>query len=173
MPILTVDEIAKVLGGELLRGEGARQLSAVRPLDDANSKSLSFVSKQKYLSHLSTSKAAAVLITADMFEKAEPSIANGICVITVKNPYLAFARAAQIFTPQEESTEGVHPSAVIEASAKVHSSAHVGPFVFIGENAVIDENVTLHPGVHVEAGAKIGAGSILYDHVVIRSYISL
>jgi UDP-3-O-[3-hydroxymyristoyl] glucosamine N-acyltransferase len=168
MSNLTVAEIAKVLGGEVLCGDGTRPLHSVRPLDHAEANSLSFVSKSKYLQYLSTTEAAAVLLTAEMFEKAKDSIQNGICVIALDNPYVAFARAAQIFAPPIPQPENVHESSVISPSAKVHSSAMIGPFVVIGADAVVGEDAILHAGAHVESGAKVGAHSILYNHVVLR-----
>jgi len=162
----TLEEIALLVQGRIVRGDSNTNLVSVTPLDKAEEGTLSFLTKSKYLPHLKTTKAAAVLIAPAMLEKAD--VAEHAAIIEVDRPYVAFARVAQIFAPRVPQPEGIHPSAAIDESAQVHENVSIGPFVYVGPKAVVEEGVVLYPGVHLEADAKIGPGSILYNHAVVR-----
>ncbi|MBI2377518.1 MAG: UDP-3-O-(3-hydroxymyristoyl)glucosamine N-acyltransferase [Deltaproteobacteria bacterium] len=160
----TVGELAELVGGRVLRGSSAARVRRVAPLDLAEADSVSFVSKPSYLPHLATTRAGAVMVSPAVADKAV--VGAGTTLIVVLQPYVAFARAAQIFAAKAPRPEGVHPSAVIEG--EVGPSVSAGPFVYVGVGAIVEEGCVLYAGVHVESGARIGAGSILYDHVVVR-----
>jgi UDP-3-O-[3-hydroxymyristoyl] glucosamine N-acyltransferase len=168
MPRMTVDEVAQLVQGRLVRGDAAQALYRVQPLDKASDGSLSFVSKTKYLAHLKDTKASAVFLSAPMIKKAQDSISKHVAVIEVGRPYVAFARAAQAFAPRTPQPEGIHSSSVIDPSATVGADVSIGPFVYVGPQAVVGEAAVLYPGVHIEAGAKVGPATVLFNHVVIR-----
>ena len=83
----------------------------------------------------------------------------------MKNPYLTYARMAQILdtTPQ--------PAQNIAASAAIDETARLGNNVAVGANAVIEsgvelgDNVVIGPGCFVGKNTKIGAGTRLWANV--------
>lgn len=163
----TVAQLAELIGGELISGDGERRVFRVMPTDHADASAITFVTKPKYLESLKTTEATAVILGPELIEQ-QPELPERVAVIRAPQPYVAFAKAAQALAEQTPKPEGVHPSAVIEPSAKVDPSASIGPFVFVGPDATVGEGAVLYPGVHVEAKATVGAGSVLYNHVVIR-----
>jgi UDP-3-O-[3-hydroxymyristoyl] glucosamine N-acyltransferase len=163
----TVGELATLVGGRVLFGDSERWLSRVMPADSAAPDAVTFITKPKYLPHLATAQAGAVLIAPAMLERAPP-IATGVAVIAVDHPYAAFAKAAQLFAPPVPAPSGIHPSAVIDPGAELGSGVAVGAFCMIGPGAKVGAGAVLHPGVHLEANSTVGEGSILYNHVVVR-----
>ncbi|MBI4820482.1 MAG: UDP-3-O-(3-hydroxymyristoyl)glucosamine N-acyltransferase [Deltaproteobacteria bacterium] len=164
MTTKTVLELAEVVDGRVLRGDPTRVVRRVMPLDSAEPDAASFVSKPSYVPFLAKTKAGVVMISPSVLERAE--VPEGPALIAVSQPYVAFAKAAQIFAARPPRPEGVHPSSVVEGT--LGAGVSVGPFVYVARGASIGDGCVLYAGVHVEADAKIGAGSVLYDHVVVR-----
>jgi UDP-3-O-[3-hydroxymyristoyl] glucosamine N-acyltransferase len=164
----TVAELAEIVGGEVVRGDGLARINRVMPTDRAAADAVTFVTKAKYYSSLAHTKAAAVMLEPEVLARSDVTIPATTAVIAVRHPYVAFARAAQALAGRVPGPVGVHPSAVIEAGAELGRDVAIGPFVFIGRGAKIGDGATLYAGVHVEPGATVGAGSVLYNHVVVR-----
>lgn len=164
----TVAELATLVGGELLRGDGSRVVQRVMPTDRADAGAVTFITKAKYLPSLATTQAAAVILQPDLLQREDVSVPEHVAVIGAARPYVAFARAAQALAERVPAPLGVHPAAVVEPTAEVGEGVALGPFVYVGPGATIGEGAVLYAGVHVEAGARIGPGSVLYNHVVVR-----
>jgi UDP-3-O-[3-hydroxymyristoyl] glucosamine N-acyltransferase len=162
----TVAELAHIAKGRLIRGDGSVRVLRVAPTDAATPDAITFLTNPKYLPYLKTTEAAALLIAPQALDGTE--LPKHLAVIATPSPYAAFARVAQALVDRVPQPEGVHGSAVIDASASIGEGASIGPFVFVGPNVSIGEGAVLHAGVHVEAGASIGPGTILYNHTVIR-----
>ena len=71
-------------------------------------------------------------------------------MLRTKNPYLAFAKAVEIFADPWTPPAGVHPLALVAADCDIASDASIGPYAVIAE------------------GARIGARTIVHPHVVDR-----
>jgi UDP-3-O-[3-hydroxymyristoyl] glucosamine N-acyltransferase len=164
----TLTELAEIARGELLRGDGSVVVRRVAPTNAATGDAITFLTKPKYVESLKTTAAAAVLIAPEMLERQEVEVPDAVALITVSNPYAAFARVAQALADRVPEPEGIHETAVIDPTATVGEGAAIGAFVLVGAAAVIGEGAVLHAGVHVEDGASVGPGTILYNHVVIR-----
>jgi UDP-3-O-[3-hydroxymyristoyl] glucosamine N-acyltransferase len=90
-----------------------------------------------------------------------------------KNPYLAFARAIDLFYKTPAYAPGVHPTAVIAPTAKVGANAHIGAYVVIEDDVVIGENAVLLPHVVIYRGSKIGNNFFAHAHAVVREFCTL
>jgi UDP-3-O-[3-hydroxymyristoyl] glucosamine N-acyltransferase len=164
----SIAELAELVGGRVLRaGKGAR-VRRVMPVEGALEDAVTFVARPKFLRHLATTRAAAVMVAEEMLERDPVALPDSLAVIGVEQPYVAFARAAQFFAERVPQPAGIHASAAIDPAAVIGAGVSIGPFVYIGAGASIGEGAVLYAGVHVEPGAVIGAGSVLYNHVVVR-----
>jgi UDP-3-O-[3-hydroxymyristoyl] glucosamine N-acyltransferase len=85
----------------------------------------------------------------------------------VDQPYLAFARASQLFEIDEAIASGIHPSAVIDPSAELADNVSIGPNVVIGAHCKIGANVQIH------ANSTIGSNSIIGDDGRIMNNVSI
>lgn len=164
----TIGELAALVDGEVVRGNLDLEILRVMPTDRADDGAVTFVTRPEYFASLANTNASAVMIAPDVLERDDVAIPDRVAVIAVAKPYVAFARAAQVFAGRVPAPTGVHPSSVVEPGAKVAESAAIGAFCYVGKDAVVGDGAVLYPGVHVEEGSSVGAGTVLYNHVVIR-----
>src|SRR5688500_13059974 len=120
---MKLSEISRRLDCEL-QGDGDIEIVRVAGIEKAGPGDLSFVSNKKYLPYLKSTRAAAVILGPEVRTEA-------IASLRTNNPYLAFARAIELFHQPVAPEPGVHPSAVI------HRDAFIGAGVCIGAHTVI------------------------------------
>ena len=142
-----------------LRGEPDLRVSRVATLSHAGRGALSFLANPRYRRQMHSTRATAVLVAA------EHVVDCPVAALIDPNPYLAYARIAELLHPQAPPAAGVHPSAVLAPGARIAASATVGPLVVIEEEAEIGERVFVGPGSVVQRGARIGADSRLISRV--------
>ncbi len=133
-----LSEVARATGAELGGADGARLLSNVRPLSEAQANDLSFIDNRKYLGDLATTKAGACLVIPALADR----VPAGTLRLVTKTPYRGFALALQLFYP-----DAIHPKAAPGATQAVDPTAE------------IEDDVAIEPGAVVGPGARIGRGS--------------
>jgi UDP-3-O-[3-hydroxymyristoyl] glucosamine N-acyltransferase len=145
--------------GLALRGEPELRVSRVATLSHADLGSLSFLANPRYRKQMQSTRATAVLVG--------PENAAGcpVAALVDPNPYLQYARIAELLHPQAPDAAGIHPSAVVSPGARVAASASVGPLAVIEDDVEIGEGVFVGPGCIIGRGAQIGAGSRLTSRV--------
>ena len=159
-------EIVAKLGGELI-GASDIEIRRMATLESAQPKDLSFVSAAKYLPQLRDTRASAVILPKG--QKGATKLPRILC----DDPYLYYARAAQLLNPEEPPAPGIHPQAVVEAGAEVPPSATVGPFCHVGRGARLGERVVLGPGCAIGEGAQIGEDGRLGPSVTVYPHCSI
>jgi UDP-3-O-[3-hydroxymyristoyl] glucosamine N-acyltransferase len=164
----TIGELAVIVGGEVLRGDPSAVVHRVMTTEDAREDAITFVTKPKYYAMLSSTRACAVMLAPEILDRDDVRPREGLAIIGVRQPYLAFALAAQALADRVPQPVGIHRMAVVEETARLGLDVSIGPFAYVGAGAVIGEGCVLHAGAHVESNATIGAGTILYNHVVVR-----
>jgi UDP-3-O-[3-hydroxymyristoyl] glucosamine N-acyltransferase len=161
----TARELADSIGAQLegdtrLRISGCASVASARPGD------LVYVDSPKHLDAAAQSRAACVVLGADM-------TLRGKTLLRVKNPRLAFAQAIELVLPAENIVEGIHSTAIVAPTAKL------GPDVAIGPYAVIEDGVEIGAGTQIGAhsflgrGAKLGSGCRIHPRVTIYSNVRL
>jgi UDP-3-O-[3-hydroxymyristoyl] glucosamine N-acyltransferase len=161
----TLAELASRLGAEL-RGDPAAAITGIAGIEEAAPGDITFVSNPRYSALACTTRATAVLV-----EPAFPEIPAA--TLRLANPYLAFARALELFRQPPAYPPGIHPTAVIASSAKIGANAHIGAYavlsdhVTVGDDAVILPHVVLYP--YVTAGDRFFA----HAHAVVREHCRL
>jgi UDP-3-O-[3-hydroxymyristoyl] glucosamine N-acyltransferase len=151
-----------------LEGDGSLEISRVAAIEQAGPGDLTFVANPKYLSLAARTRASAVILgLADTVDGARFSILRS------SNPYLAFARALQLFVEPSHPRSGVDASAVIGDGASLGAGASIGPYVVIGERAAIGARAVLYPHVVVGPGAVIGDDCVLHARVSIRERVRI
>lgn len=166
MVSIRLDALAAQLDAQL-HGDGDIVITGVDSMHSARSGQITFLSDSRYREQLSTTQASAVVVTeADLpYCKA--------AALVVKNPYLTYARIAQLMDTTPQPAQDIAPSAVIA------DDVVLGRNVAIGANAVIESGVELGDGVVIGAGcfvgkhARIGAGSRLWANVTVYHRVEL
>lgn len=159
-------QIVAALGARLENGSSETEITGVAGIEEAESGQITFVANPKYRAAARSTRASAVIVAEDF-----PAISTAM--LRSKNPYLAFARAIELFYQPPRYAPGVHPTAVIHASAKIGSGAHIGPYVVIDQEVEIGENAVLLAHVVIYRGAKIGDNLFAHAHSVVREHCRL
>ena len=170
MAAMTLDDLARKLGAELrcadVDEKGGIEISGVAGIETAGPSEITFVSNKKYAGMTATTKAAAILVEFGFGEIDVPTL-------RVTDPYLAYAKAIELFYREPEYLPGMHPTAVIAATAKLGARAHVGPYVVVGEHVVIGDDAVLHPHVVLYPHVQIGSRFVAHAHAVVREHCRL
>lgn len=154
----TLAEIAARVGGETV-GAGVFSATRIAPLASAGPDDLAFLVASGDPAELARSAAGAVILAPAMREATQrPRILHA-------NPYLAFARAQQLFHPAPVARPGRHPDARIDPSARIDESAQIDAFVVIEAGARIGARCIVGAGCFVGRDAEIGPDSLLHAHV--------
>ncbi|HZQ95646.1 MAG TPA: UDP-3-O-(3-hydroxymyristoyl)glucosamine N-acyltransferase [Candidatus Sulfotelmatobacter sp.] len=158
---MKLSAIAAALHARVENSSSDIEIKGLNGVEEAGAGELTFVSNPKYAQAARTTKASAVILAEDF-----PAIPAAM--LRVKDPYLSFARALELFHPPRRYAPGVHPTAVIDATARIGEGAHIGPYVVIGEKAVIGANAVLLAHVVIYPGARIGNHFFAHAHSVVR-----
>ncbi|HUS18075.1 MAG TPA: UDP-3-O-(3-hydroxymyristoyl)glucosamine N-acyltransferase [Terriglobales bacterium] len=164
---MRLEEIARKLGARLdacSDEQRAIDITAVVGIEAADSGHISFIVNPKYAAAARTTRAAAVLVAEDFAGLPTATTA----ALRIKNPYLAFAKAIELFYQAPRYSPGIHPTAVIDPSAKLGKDPHVGPYVVIGPNVTIGDDCILLAHVVIYTGATIGDRFFAHAHAVVR-----
>ena len=155
-------ELAIALGADL-HGDGDAEITGVAGLEEAGPEEVTFVANPRYSALARTTNAAAVLVTPDFPEIQTPTLRTA-------NPYLAFAKAVQIFYREPVYAPGIHASAVVHPTARIGRESHIGAFAVVGEGVTIGDHATVLPHVVIYPYASIGDNFYAHAHSVVREY---
>jgi UDP-3-O-[3-hydroxymyristoyl] glucosamine N-acyltransferase len=159
---MKLKDIAAQLGCEL-RGDSEIEIRRVAGIEEARAGDLTFVSNPKYGAKARTTQASAIIV-GEKFQDLQ------IATLRTKNPYLAFARAIELFYQIPSTAPGVDTAARIAATAKIGKNPSIAPYVVIEDDVEIGNNCTLFPFVHIARGARIGDNFKAYANVSVREH---
>src|SRR5579864_8047939 len=138
---MKLKQIAESLGAGLDCASGMQtafeqvEITGVVGIEQAGPGHLTFVANQKYAAAAKSTSATAVLVANDFAGLPTAKTA----ALRLKNPYLAFAKAIELFYRPPKYGPGVHSTSVIDRSAKIGKGAHIGAYVVIGPNVQIGD----------------------------------
>ena len=157
--------LAELVGGELVQGDPAGNVTGLNSIMEAMPGEVTFLGNARYLSSLKTTKASAILVSPDFSETLD-----GVAVIKVTNPTLAFSSVIRHFGPTPKPfVAGVHPSAVVSTTASFDvQKVSIGPGVVIEDDVHIGDGTVIQAGVFLGHGARIGCDCVLHPNSTIR-----
>lgn len=154
-------QIAAALNARLENGSPDVEITGIAGIKDAVPGQLTFVANPKYAGAARTTRASAVIVTEEF-----PAVSAAL--LRCKNPYLAFARALELFCQPPRYEPGVHSTAVVDPSARIGEGAHIGPYVVIDQGVEIGRDAVLLAHVVIYRDAKIGDHFFAHAHAVVR-----
>ena len=164
---MKLSEIASKLGMRLTdAGAGQIEITGVAGIEEAGHGQITFVANPKYAAAARTTMASAVIVAEDFPALDQPTLRT-------KNPYLAFARALELFYQPPRYAPGVHPTAVVHPSARIGKNASIGPYVVIDQDVEIGDDAVLLAHAVVYQGARIGRRFFAHAHAVVREHCRL
>ena len=144
-----------------LEGDGSINIVGVATLERAREGDLSFLTNSKYQSEAKRTNASALLVGNDY-------PAMNLALLRHENPYLAFAKAVEIFFRAPAISPSIHPTAWIADTAVIGENVYIGPLSYIGERVVLGDDVRIHARCTIQEGAHVGAGTLLHSGCVLR-----
>lgn len=153
---LTAARLASALKLEMV-GEETGLLTGVGPIEQADAGALTFLDNPKYASHLATTKAACVIVSA----KFGDQLPSHVCGLISAQPYRDFARAAAMLVPTGVKLRGV----VLSEGVSDHA--------FIDKMATLEDGVIVEPGAVIGAHANVGSGTIICAGAVVGHHCQI
>ncbi len=166
MPAFSLHELAQLLSAEL-HGDGAEIISAVATLENAVQGQITFLSNSKYRKYLQQTQASVVLISAAELEYCP------VAALVVPDPYVAFAKVAQLLDNTPRAAVAIAPTAQIDPTAQLGTDVAIGHHAVISAGVVIGDGVQIGAGCFIGEGAIIGAGSKIWPNVSIYHGVRL
>ncbi len=158
MPSIRLADLAQQLDAQV-HGDGSLVITGIASMHSAEPSQITFLSNSRYQEQLATCNAGAVVLTeADLpFCKS--------AALVVKNPYLTYARMAQIMDTTPQPAQDIAPSAVISPQATLAENVSIGANAVIESGVVLGDNVVIGAGCFIGKNTHIGAGSRLWANV--------
>jgi UDP-3-O-[3-hydroxymyristoyl] glucosamine N-acyltransferase len=162
---MKLSEIAQRTGCELHASEDV-EIRGVAGIDEAGAGDLTFVSNRKYISRIKKTCASAIILGQDIPEVSIPSLRT-------PQPYLAFAKALELFYTPPSPDRGIHPTAVISEDSRLGPDAAIGAYAVISRGVVLGARATIHPHVVIYPGVKIGDDVVIHSGATVREYCEI
>ncbi len=162
---MKLSQIARKIGCRMTGDEDA-EIVRVAGIDEAGPGDLTFVSNRKYISHIPNTRASAIILSEDIPPVEIPSLRT-------EDPYLAFARALELFYVSFPPVPGIHATAVVGEEVEIGENASIGAYAVIGKGCRIGKGVTIHPHVVLYPGVSIGDAVVLHSMVVVREHCQI
>jgi UDP-3-O-[3-hydroxymyristoyl] glucosamine N-acyltransferase len=178
---VSLQALVEAMDAQLI-GDGEVRVRRVRLPDEAGEGDLAFAPHPRFLRHITSTKAAAILCDVPM--AADRAHEMPCPVIAAENPPLALARGLALLFPDPPPPAHIDDRAAIHAEAKLGHNVAIGPFAFVGRasigngvriapHAFVDDDVTLGdevvvaPGAVLLKGTRVGARSLIKPGAII------
>lgn len=157
--------IAESLGCSL-SGDGDVEITGVAGIEHAGPGDLTFVSNPKYVRAARSTRAGAVIVSTDFESIASPTLRT-------PNPYLAFARAIELFHRDPAPSFVRDPTAIVAPSARLGDHCSIGAYVVIEDDVEVGDGAVLGPFTYIGRGVRAGRNLRTHSHVSIREHSTL
>ena len=163
---LTIDEIGHALGLAVV-GDSGVSVTGIAGLDRAGPGDLTFLFSPAWRTHLATTRASAVLLTAQDVQ------ASPVPCLVSAQPRLAWARVAALFDRTPVPDRQIHANALVADTAIVGQRVSIGPGAVIEDDATLGDDVTIGSGCVVGARVHIETGTRLFPNVCVYHDVSI
>ena len=159
-------QIAALLGGKLI-GNANAMVSDVAPIESAQPHQLAFITEEKYLPYLETTKAGVVLVTASLMANTQ---ANATLIL-VENARGAMGQLLKLVSKaMNPARQGIEQPCCIAEGVQVPEDAYIGAFAYIGKNVRLGKGVQIYPNTYIGDNVTIGDHTILYAGVKVYAH---
>ena len=163
---LTLGEISKLVGGELI-GDPGIIIRGISGIKEAKEGDITFLANSKYFPLMATTKASAIITSREDFDSSKP-------LIKADNPSIAFAKVVGLAAPSNNKHfQGIHPTAVVSKGVKLGPNVAIGAYTVIEESVEIGPGTIIYSGCYIGCDTKIGKDCLIYPHVSIRERIEI
>ena len=162
----TAGKLADQLGLEL-RGDRDVVVSRINDLKKAGEGDLSFLASPSFRAHLAQTHASAVILAREESDRCP----DRVTALLSSNPYLTYAKAAQLLYPRPAPVPGIHPLASVDETAEIEPDVSVGAHCHIGSGVRLARGVSIGASCVVESDTSIGEFTVLEPRVTIMAEV--
>ncbi|GAA0475173.1 MULTISPECIES: UDP-3-O-(3-hydroxymyristoyl)glucosamine N-acyltransferase [Tatumella] len=166
MSSIRLADLAQQLDAEL-HGDGDIAISGIASMQSATGGKITFLANSRYREQLAHCKADAVVLT-----EADLAWCHSAALV-VKDPYLTYARMAQILDSTPAPAENIAPGAVISPQATLGANVAIGANAVIESGVELGDNVVIGAGCFIGKNTRIGAGTRLWANVSVYHEIEI
>jgi UDP-3-O-[3-hydroxymyristoyl] glucosamine N-acyltransferase len=160
--VLSLAAVAEAVEGTL-HGDGALEVRAIAPLDEAGPDELAPLTSKRYAKYAQDSRAGAFLVGTGLERYIDADRPR----VVVADPQRALLTLLRRLHPAEPEAEGVHPTAVLGRGVRLGARVAIGPYAVLGDGVEVGDGSRV--GAHTVLGpnAKVGRDCTLHPHVVL------
>jgi len=149
---LTAAEIALLTGAELATPEKAdNRITRLAQASTGGDGALIFVDGNKNASMLDGVRAAALICTPDVVDKASDDMA----ILVSSSPHRDFAAVGRLLFPAAARPGAVTGETGVSPAAHVHAEAR------LEDGAIVEAGAVIGPGVEIGAGTVVGPNAVI------------
>ncbi len=152
-------DIANKIQGVVI-GDDSINISFLSPIDEIMPGSLVFADSNENLKLAEASQAAAILVNEQTSVSKKP-------LIQVKHPFKAFITLMHHFNPPQQSSPGIHPTAVIGEGVQLGKEVFIGPYVVIEAGSIIGNHCILKSHIHIGRDVTLGDDTTIHSQVTV------
>ncbi|AFP85795.1 UDP-3-O-(3-hydroxymyristoyl) glucosamine N-acyltransferase [secondary endosymbiont of Heteropsylla cubana] len=142
-----------------LHGDGDITITGIASLRNAKIGDITFLLDTRSYEELSSCQASAIVLTSSSLPFFKGA------ALVVKNPYLTYARIAQLMDTTPKPAENIGLGAFISPSATLGKRVAIGSNAVIDSGVILDDDVIIGPGCFIGKNTKIGSGTQLWANV--------
>lgn len=161
---ITATQIAELLEGDIV-GDPTIEVSKLAKIEEGTEGTLTFLSNEKYISFIYTTKASIVIVNKSF----KPTKQITATLIKVDDAYSAFTKLLTFYNEVKQHKTGKEDPHFISDSANLGINYYIGAFVYIGHNVNIGDDVKIYPHCYIGDNVTIADGTTLYSGVKIYS----
>ncbi len=163
----SVYEVAEMVRGTVV-GDGDVRITGLGGIVEAADGDLTFLGDPRFLPHLQTTGAAAVLVPEQCVNGTEKPL------IQVFDPYRAFTLMLSEYEAETlKHPQGIHPTAAVGENVTLGEGVALDAHVVLSEGCSVGEGAVLYAGVYVGRGSSIGAGTVIYPNTTVREGVTI
>lgn len=167
MKSISLKEIAQLLKVDY-QGDGEAVFLGIASLEKATASEVAFYDNPHYHDCLLKTKAGVVVLNA----KAADACPTPNRIIA-RNPYLIYAKIAELFIKKRQTFSGIHASAVIGENSQIAADVVIAPHAVIGQAVILNAGVIIGPNVVIGNHVVIGEGTEIKAGVVICDQVTI
>jgi len=156
----TLEQLAEYIDARV-KGDADCRITAINTLQNAGEGDISFLANRRYSRHLPVTGASAVILQADDLP-ACPTHA-----LIVDDPYIAYAKIANLLYAGDKTGRGISPSARIGERCNIAATVCIAANAVIGNNVEIGEHCYIGPGCVIGDEVTMGEDSRLVANITI------
>ena len=162
----SLEQLANKIGATV-NGDKNHIVNSLSTLENATSNQVAFLSNAKYRQQLAETKAGVVILN-------EAALANcNTNALVVADPYLGYAKIAQLLDTTPSPAKNIHCSAVIDETAAIGHNVSIGANTVIEAGVVLANNVCIGAGCFVGENVQIGENTKIWANVTIYHQVEI